>query len=283
MPRARPSGPISRPSPRWLISSPPRPCWWALGMAPEDRFGTLSRPPPSLPPPAPGTRFALEFPRRGRSTPLRSSLAPGGTLADSAPVCRPRKPHLTPPYQCVQDHYEALEQFWPERFERRYGFWRPCLKEGMVRYLACGDLHEGFARIRREKCGLERTLAFSCKRRYMCPSCHQKRSVAFGEWVLTHVLPPLPYRHFPLSIPKILRRLFLRDRSLLADLSRCGWQALKSVMQAAVPEADPQPVPLVATQSFGEFAERFHPHLHILAPYGAFYGKGLFGSPPPPP
>jgi hypothetical protein len=136
----------------------------------------------------------------------------------------------------------------PERFEKRYGFWRPYLKEVMVRTLACGDLHEGFARIRCETCGSERLLAYSCKRRYLFPSCHQKRAVAFGEWVLSHVLPPVPYRHFVLSIPKILRRFFLRDRRLLADLSR--------------------------------------PHLHILATDGAFYlsacghaqagGKGLF-------
>ncbi len=123
---------------------------------------------------------------------------------------RPRKPHLTPLYQCVQDHYEALEPFWPERFEKRYGFWRPYLKEVMVRYLSCGDPHGGFARIRCDACGTERLLAFSCKRRYLCPSCHQKRTVAFGQWVLTHVLPAVPYRHFVLSIPKILRRFFLR-------------------------------------------------------------------------
>jgi len=100
--------------------------------------------------------------------------------------------------------------------------------------------------------------------------------VAFGEWVLTHVLPPVPYRHFVLSIPKILRRFFLRDRRLLVDLSRCGWHALRTAIQAAVPEADPQPGAIVATQSFGEFPERFHPHLHILATDGAFYGKSLF-------
>jgi hypothetical protein len=39
---------------------------------------------------------------------------------------------------------------------------------------------------------------------------------------------------------------------------------------------DPEPGAVVATQSFGELAERFHPHLHILATDGAFYGKGLF-------
>jgi hypothetical protein len=90
------------------------------------------------------------------------------------------------------------------------------------------------------------------------------------------VLPPVPYRHFVLSIPKILRRFFLWDRRLLVDLSRCGWQALRTIIRAAVPETHPEPGAVVATQSFGDFPERFHPHLHILATDGAFYGKGLF-------
>ena len=65
-------------------------------------------------------------------------------MPEACPVYRPRKPHLTPFYQCVQDHYETLEQVYPERFEKRYGFWRPYLKEVMIRYLACGDLHARF-------------------------------------------------------------------------------------------------------------------------------------------
>ena len=67
-------------------------------------------------------------------------------MADLCPVYRPRKPHLSSFYQCVQeDHYESLEMLWPERFEKRYGSLRPYLRDVMVRYLACGDFHEGFA------------------------------------------------------------------------------------------------------------------------------------------
>ena len=53
-------------------------------------------------------------------------------MPEACPVCRPRKPHLTPFYQCVQDHYETLEQVYPERFAKRYGSWRPYLKQIMV-------------------------------------------------------------------------------------------------------------------------------------------------------
>lgn len=34
----------------------------------------------------------------------------------------------------------------------------------------------------------EYLLAFSCKRRHFCPSCHQKRVVEFGEWLCMDVL-----------------------------------------------------------------------------------------------
>jgi hypothetical protein len=68
-------------------------------------------------------------------------------------------------------------------------------------------------------CGHEYLFAFSCKRRHFCPSCHQKRVVEFGEWLCMDVLKKIPHRHFVFSIPKILRRYFLYDRKLLADLS----------------------------------------------------------------
>ncbi|MBU1745768.1 MAG: hypothetical protein KJ649_12865 [Proteobacteria bacterium] len=83
-------------------------------------------------------------------------------------------------------------------------------------------------------------LGFSCKRRHFCPSCHQKRVVEFGEWLcmewghLAARCPQIPHRHFVFSIPKILRRYFLYDRKLLADLSRSAWESLKAFLQDAV-------------------------------------------------
>ncbi|PIP35573.1 MAG: hypothetical protein COS92_08310 [Desulfobacterales bacterium CG07_land_8_20_14_0_80_52_14] len=54
-------------------------------------------------------------------------------------------------------------------------FFRPYVKEVICRYLKCGILRKGFARIRCSECGHEYLLTFSCKRRHFCPSCHQKR------------------------------------------------------------------------------------------------------------
>lgn len=74
-------------------------------------------------------------------------------MPEACPVYRPRKPHLTRFYQCVQDHFDTFEQVYEERFATRYGFWRPYLKEVIYRYLECGDLHRGFARLVCQTCG----------------------------------------------------------------------------------------------------------------------------------
>jgi hypothetical protein len=78
-----------------------------------------------------------------------------------------------------------------------------------------------------------------------------------------HVLKKIPHRHYVFSITKILRRYFLYDRKLLADLSRCAWESLKVFIQDAAPENDPIPAAVIAMQTFGDFLG-YNPHTHIL-------------------
>jgi hypothetical protein len=129
-------------------------------------------------------------------------------------------------------------------------------------------------------CHHEYLLAFSCKRRHFCPSCHQKRVVEFGEWLCSHVLKKVPHRHFVFSLPKILRRYFHYDRDLLSDLSRCAWDSLKLFLPEAVPERNPIPGAVIAIQTFGDFLG-FNPHCHVLVTDGCFYGKRMFRVSPP--
>jgi hypothetical protein len=68
---------------------------------------------------------------------------------------------------------EELDQLWDDRYTPHFGFWRPHVMDVIHRYLDCGDLHCGFARVKCTECGHEYLLAFSCKRRHFCPSCHQ--------------------------------------------------------------------------------------------------------------
>jgi hypothetical protein len=150
----------------------------------------------------------------------------------------------------------------------------------IYRYLDCGVLKNGFARLPCGDCGHEFLLAFSCKRRHFCPSCHHKRVMAFGEWLCREVVKTDPLRHVVFSIPKILRRYFLHDRKLLSALSKCSWEALKTLHKSGLRDGTTIPGEAVAIQTFGDCLG-YNPHLHILVSDGCFHGSGMFSFAPP--
>jgi transposase-like zinc-binding protein len=76
------------------------------------------------------------------------------------------------------------------------------------RFIWCGDPHHGFARIYCDACGHDYLLAYSCKTRYFCPSCHQKRVLLYGEWVEENVLEPVAHRQYVFTVPRLLRPIF---------------------------------------------------------------------------
>ena len=82
-------------------------------------------------------------------------------------IYRPRNPRVSPLYQCVRRHSGELDAAGLVH--------RPVEAEVLERFLDCGDLHKGFARIYCDQCGHDYLLAWSCKTRYFCPGCHQKR------------------------------------------------------------------------------------------------------------
>jgi hypothetical protein len=55
------------------------------------------------------------------------------------------------------------------------------------KFLECGDLKHGFARVRCPRCREELFVPFSCRGRCFCPSCHQKRALEKAGWVSEHV------------------------------------------------------------------------------------------------
>ena len=69
-------------------------------------------------------------------------------MAVPATVYRPRYPQATDYYRCVEDYFETFVQIYDGRFSGDYGFWRPYVKKMIYRYLDCGDLHNGFARVK---------------------------------------------------------------------------------------------------------------------------------------
>jgi hypothetical protein len=63
------------------------------------------------------------------------------------------------------------------------------VERDFARYLECGVLAHGFARVRCERCKDELLVAFSCKGRGVCPSCNAKRAHVTAAHLVERVLP----------------------------------------------------------------------------------------------
>ena len=187
------------------------------------------------------------------------------------------KPQYGPYYQCIEDSYEEFKRSYERNFSQKYGYLRSHIEKVIYQYLDCGILHNGFARIKCRACSHEYLLAFSCKRRHFCPSCHAKRIVEFGEWLCGNVLKKVPHRHFVFSIPKILRIYFLFNRSLLKELSRISWEVIKDYYKSTC-RKEGTPAAVAVIQTFGDYLS-FNPHMHILAADGCFGDDGFFYAP----
>ncbi len=104
----------------------------------------------------------------GRATNMAKGMA---GCTDSA-AYRRRRPEHTVLHQVVRENLET----WLERHLDCEGFNVPDRIETEFRsYLECGILAYGFMRARCGDCGHNFLLAFSCKRRGLCPSCATRR------------------------------------------------------------------------------------------------------------
>ncbi len=79
-------------------------------------------------------------------------------------------------------------------------------------------------------------LAFSCKCRYFCPSCHAKRLALWGLWLEETLLADVPHRQVVLAVPKRLRPYLLYNRALLGDVSRVAARTITAFIRTTVGE-----------------------------------------------
>lgn len=83
----------------------------------------------------------------------------------------------------------------------------------------------------------EYLLAFSCKARYFCASCHTKRLALWTLWLEESLLAPsVPHRQVVLTIPKRLRAWCLYRRSLLGDLARVAARTVTAAVRTLTQE-----------------------------------------------
>ena len=194
---------------------------------------------------------------------------------DTAAVYHPREPKSSPLWRLLDEHFPAFLAEYDDRFLREYGFLRSVIPDVVAAFRQCGDLSEGFARVRCPDCHHEYLLAFSCRGRWFCPSCHAKKVILFGQHLRDNVLYPVPHRQYVFSIPIILRRFFKYDRKLLGKLCRSINQSLLKFFRTATGLKSGALGAVMAIQTFGDYA-RWHPHVHVLLADGLFRESGVF-------
>ncbi|MCI0606295.1 transposase zinc-binding domain-containing protein, partial [bacterium] len=189
-------------------------------------------------------------------------------------VYRPRRPERNPFYSVLFHYFERFAAEYEFRFEKHYGKWRSIIRSTVERFINCGVLKNGFARVRCPQCKNEYLLAFSCRRRGFCPSCSAKRSVLWREFVSSQVLADCPHSHIVFSIPKMFRILFLFHRKLLGELARCAWKAIVQYFEACAGK-EVLPAGILSIATAGDFLNR-NPHIHGLIACAVFRRDGSF-------
>ena len=141
------------------------------------------------------------------------------------------------------------------------------------RYLRCGLLCHGFARVRCPTCCDELLVAFSCKNRGVCPSCSARRMADTAAHLRDRVLPDVPVRQFVMTMPKRLRFVLAWRPKLISLALNLFLRALFSwqrrcAKRQGVPS--PQCGAVTCIQRFGS-ALNLNLHFHTLVPDGVFF------------
>ena len=211
---------------------------------------------------------------------------PGAASGPLPRAYRRRTPETTALYTIVRDNLETFLDDARMRHESGAGYPKFIERE-FRRYLDCGILPKGFARLRCPSCGLERLVAFSCKGR-LCPSCWARKAADTAAHLVDRVLPEAPYRQWVLTFPWEVRFLLAMDRKFLSEMLRVflrtlfAWQRLRG-RQTGIPDGQPGAVTFI--QRFGGILN-LNPHFHSLLLDGLFVqgtGEQLVFRPLPPP
>ncbi|MFN7133682.1 MAG: transposase zinc-binding domain-containing protein, partial [Myxococcales bacterium] len=183
---------------------------------------------------------------------------------------RPRRPERSVLHEVVR---ENLETFSERTFEELGRELPRFVSSAFAKYLKCGVLAHGFARVRCGGCGYELLVGFSCKVRGLCPSCDARRMHDATEHLLTRVLPGADYRQWVLSFPFRLRFLLARDTRLMR---RCLDALLKTVFAFHRRRArrlgltSPQSGAVSFPQRFGS-ALNLNLHFHCIVLDGVYH------------
>nr|WP_281508008.1 transposase zinc-binding domain-containing protein [Acinetobacter pittii] len=180
---------------------------------------------------------------------------------------RPRRCALRAPPARAHAAVRASAGALPDFIARLEAEDRPLpeyVREEFETYLRCGVLEHGFLRVVCEHCRAERLVAYSCKKRGLCPSCGTAHG-RVARHLVDEVFGPRPVRQWVLSFPYPLRFLFASKPEAIGPVLGivhrviAGWLA----DQAGVPRDTAQCGVVTLIQRFGS-ALNLNIHFHML-------------------
>lgn len=116
----------------------------------------------------------------------------------------------------VREAWSAFERESREGGRGLPGYVRATFEQ----YLRCGLLEHGCVRACCAGCRTSRLVAFSCKRRGVCPSCNARRMCDLAARWVDQVVPEVAVRQWGLSFPFAWRIELARSASLLRAMVR---------------------------------------------------------------
>ena len=214
-----------------------------------------------------------------------------GSHADPAPLSptaarsrlyNPRHPERSVLYRTVAGHFETwLALSSAGQFDGQGEHHTPpaYVEQAFRKYMECGRLNHGFARVWCDDCAHDFFVAFACKGRGVCPSCNARRMAQTAAHLVDHVLPHLPVRQWVLSVPKRLRYFMQRDAAALNSALRIFLRVIEQCLQRHCPGAaqlDKASVHIGAVAFIHRFGSSLnsHVHFHICAFDGVFEALG---------
>lgn len=182
---------------------------------------------------------------------------------------RARNAQASPLYRIVQDHLEEYLVRPRDPSDRRPGP-NPLIEKSLRSFLECGIHRFGVIRYRCKECGNDLFVAYSCKRRGVCPSCDSKRAVVSVARATDELLPDAGYRQWVLVIPKRLRYFVHLDPSLAGAISAILARRIELYLRRKAPGGYPAQIHFI--QRFGERLNR-HVHVHAVVAEGTFSAR----------
>jgi Putative transposase/Transposase zinc-binding domain len=187
-----------------------------------------------------------------------------------------RRPEQTPLYRLVRAHYET---FAAEVGRAATGALPRFVRDEFEAYLECGILAHGFLRLTCDTCTRDTLVAFSCKRRGICPSCGTRRMAETAAYLVDNILPRVAVRQWVLSFPIPLRSLFAVHPELLTPVLRILHRAIHThlLKQAKVKREQAASGAITLIQRFGS-AANLNTHLHALVLDGVYQTGEVEGA-----